>query len=134
MKEDVGTEVVVDVLLFQRRQSGAEDQGATWDDVVEVAPDTNGEGTRHANRYFAEHPDMVLGDHAWTTSQYGPVYTCRPRMGLDLAHSLGPALAVFAEGRRLPAPQLLEAVRPKAPASSSAPRPRARRARMAATS
>ena len=114
MAADAGTEVVVDVLLFQRRQPGAEDHGAAWDEVVEVAPDTDGEGALRANRYFADHPEMVLGDHAWTTSQYGPVYTCRPRVGLDLADALSRALAVLAEGRRLPAPELPDASRPKA--------------------
>ena len=115
MAADAGTEVVVDVLLFQRRQPGAEDHGAAWDTVVEVAPDTDGEGTLCANRYFAEHREMVLGDHAWTTSQYGPVYTCRPRHGLDLAEALGRALAVLAEGRRLPAAELPSADRRKTP-------------------
>ena len=115
MAADAGTEVVVDVLLFQRRQPGAKDAGAPWDTVVEVAADTDGEGTLHANRYFAEHPEMVLGEHAWTTSQYGPVYTCRPRPGLDLPDALGQALSLFAEGRRLPMPELSGADRPKAP-------------------
>ena len=58
---------------------------------------------------------MVLGEHAWTTSQYGPVYTCRPRPGLDLPDALGQALSLFAEGRRLPMPELSGADRPKAP-------------------
>lgn len=115
MAADAGTEVVVDVLLFQRRQLDAEDAGAPWDTVVEVAGDTDGEGTLHANRYFAEHPEMVLGEHAWTTSQYGPVYTCRPRPGLDLPDALDRALALLAEGRRLPLPELPGADRPKAP-------------------
>ena len=115
MAADAGTEVVVDVLLFQRRQPGAKDAGAPWDTVVEVAADTDGEGTLHANRYFAEHPEMVLGEHAWTTSQYGPVYTCRPRPGLDLPDALGQALSLFAEGRRLPMPELPGADHPKAP-------------------
>ena len=115
MKADAGTEVVVDVLLFQRRQPGAEDTGAAWDAVAEVRSDTDGEGALHANRYFAENPEMVLGDHAWTTSQYGPVYTCRPRAGLDLADALGRALAVLANGRRLPLPDLPKGERAKAP-------------------
>ena len=33
------------------------------------------------NRYFAEHPEMVLGEHALRRGIYGPAltYTCRPR-------------------------------------------------------
>ena len=33
------------------------------------------------NRYFAEHPEMVLGEHAMRRGIYGPAltYTCRPR-------------------------------------------------------
>jgi len=76
-----GTEVVVDLLFFQRRAPDGEPGGATWDELAEVvaAQDGEGEGALHVNRYFAEHPEMVLGTHAWTTSQYGPAYTCRGR-------------------------------------------------------
>ncbi|MDA8253387.1 MAG: methyltransferase, partial [Rhodospirillales bacterium] len=115
MKEEAGTEVVVDVLIFQRRRPKAEPNGPAWHDVVEVATDADGEGALHANRYFAEHPEMVLGAHAWTSSQYGPTYTCRPHQGLDLETALGRALAVLAEGVRLPAPELPQSGRPKAP-------------------
>ena len=84
-------------------------------DVVEVAPDTDGEGTLCANRYFRDHPEMVLGEHAWTSSQYGPVYTCRARNGVDVEAALSRALAMLSEGLRLPAPELPKADRPKAP-------------------
>ncbi|MDA8250834.1 MAG: methyltransferase, partial [Rhodospirillales bacterium] len=119
MKEEAGTEVVVDVLLFQRRRPEAGPNSPAWLDLAEVAPDADGEGALQANRYFAEHPEMVLGTHAWTSSQYGPTYTCRPHQGLDLATALGRALAVLAEGVRLPAPELpsrsAQPGRPKAP-------------------
>ena len=81
-----GTEVVVDLLFFQRRAPGQEAGGAAWDDLAEVLPTTEDEGALHANRYFVEHPEMVLGTHAWTTSSYGPIYTCRARdEDLDVA-------------------------------------------------
>ncbi len=86
-----GTEVVVDLLFFQRRAPGQEPGGAAWDELAEVLPATDGEGPLHANRYFAEHPEMVLGTHAWTTSSYGPVYTCRAR-GDDLQDALAAAI------------------------------------------
>ena len=57
-----GTEVVVDLLFFQRRAPGQEPAGAVWDELAEVLPATDGEGPLHANRYFAEHPEMVLGN------------------------------------------------------------------------
>ncbi|MBE7210591.1 MAG: methyltransferase [Gluconacetobacter diazotrophicus] len=114
MKADAGTEVVVDVLVFQRHHPETSGHPVEWADVVEVAPDTDGEGTLSANRYFRNHPEMVLGDHAWTSSQYGPVYTCRAREGVDVEAALGRALAVLSEGVRLPAPDLSKSDRPKA--------------------
>jgi len=69
-----GTEVVADLLFFQRRAAGQTAGGAAWDTLAEVLPAADGEGALHVNRYFAEHPEMVLGAHAWTTSPYGPAY------------------------------------------------------------
>ena len=74
-----GTEVVVDVLFFQKRAPGQEPAGAVWDALREVLPakDAPDEGALQVNTYFATHPEQVLGQHAWTTSSYGPIYTCR---------------------------------------------------------
>jgi len=77
-----GTEVVVDVLFFQKRMHGAEPAGVAWDGLCEVTPvEDVGEGPMHVNRFFAERPEMVLGRHAWTSSAYGPIYTCRATAG-----------------------------------------------------
>jgi hypothetical protein len=62
MKADAGTEVVVDILFFQRRETGAATNGILWQDVAEVRPDAEGEGALFANRYFADRPEMVLGE------------------------------------------------------------------------
>lgn len=115
MQAEAGTEVVVDVLVLRRRQDGTVPNGAAWHDLAEVAADEDGEGALYANRYFVEHPEMVLGRHAWTSSAYGPTYTCRPYQGLNLEAALGGTLAVLAEGARLPAPELLQSAREKAP-------------------
>jgi N12 class adenine-specific DNA methylase len=115
MQAEAGTEVVVDVLVLRRRPAGADVDGPAWHNLAEVAPGEDGEGALQANRYFAEHPEMVLGTHAWTSSAYGPAYTCRPRPGLDLETALGRALAMLAEGVRLPAPEVPPSTRPKAP-------------------
>ncbi len=96
-----GTEVVVDLLFFQRRGAGQEPGGAAWDTLAEVLPATNGEAPLHANRYFAEHPEMVLGRHVWTTSSYGPVYTCRANDG-DLVGCLSAAIDRLPRGIHRP--------------------------------
>ncbi len=87
MRATAGTDVVADLLVFQRRDAGQSSAGAAWIDLaaVEAAPDDDGDDADPAgiqvNRYFAEHPEMVLGDHAQRRGIYGPAltYTCRPR-------------------------------------------------------
>ena len=49
------------------------------------------------NRYFLEHPEMVLGRHARTSSPFGPAYSCLPNAQEDIEELLDSAL------RRLPA-------------------------------
>jgi N12 class adenine-specific DNA methylase len=93
MRAAAGTEVVVDILAFRRRADGEAPGGAAWIDLVPAdlaatdADDTTDAGDGSApssvavNRYFGEHPEMVLGEHALKRGIYGPgpVYTCRPR-------------------------------------------------------
>ena len=96
MHASAGTEVVIDILVFQRRDIGAAPGGAAWIDVAPVQPASTDEEddeaadtkspaspTIQVNRYFAEHPEMVLGDHALRHGIYGPAltYTCLPRPG-----------------------------------------------------
>ncbi len=76
-----GTEVVVDLLFLQRRAPGQAPNDTVWRDLAEIEVDEPGEGRLAVNRYFAEHPAMVLGRHAWTTSAHGPTYTCRAASG-----------------------------------------------------
>ncbi len=85
MRATAGTDVVVDLLVFQRRDAGQPPAGAAWIDLamVEAATDDDDADLSglQVNRYFAEHPEMVLGDHAVRRGIYGPAltYTCRPR-------------------------------------------------------
>jgi hypothetical protein len=88
-----GTDVVIDVLVFRRRADGEAPAGAVWIDLASVewvmtdaddeADDTDSPASAgiQVNRYFAEHPEMVLGEHALRRGIYGPglAYTCRPR-------------------------------------------------------
>lgn len=87
-KENAGTEVVTDVLFLRKRLPGESvktdpdgvlrnyNDNATrgafrvqpWETLKEIAtPD----GTAYINEYFADHPEMVLGEHALTGSMYG---------------------------------------------------------------
>lgn len=89
MRAAAGTEVVIDLLVFQRRAEGATAGGAAWIDLAPVANAVADEESDDGalspgilvNRYFAEHPEMVLGDHALRRGIYGPglAHTCRPR-------------------------------------------------------
>ena len=70
-KAAAGTEVVSDILFLQKR-----------DRIVDIEPEwvqlgTNGDGIP-MNRYFLDHPDMVLGEMKMVSGPYGPEPTCAP--------------------------------------------------------
>ena len=70
-KAAAGTEVVSDILFLQKR-----------DRMVDIEPDwvqlgTNDDGIT-MNRYFLDHPDMVLGEMKMVSGPYGPGPTCAP--------------------------------------------------------
>ena len=115
MLADAGTEVVVDVLVFRKRLVGEESRGTDWLDVRQVPDTDEGEGLLSVNGYFLDHPEMVLGRHAWTSSQFGPTYTCRGIEGQDLPDALARALQVATCGIRFPLPEAVTAERGKSP-------------------
>jgi N12 class adenine-specific DNA methylase len=107
MRATAGTDVVADILVFQRRAEGQPAGGTAWIDLAPVAAtaeddadgaaggDGSSSSTIQVNRYFAEHPEMVLGAHALKRGIYGPAltYTCRPRQdGASLEALLAEAL------------------------------------------
>ena len=89
MLAEAGTEIVVDILFFRKRLPGEQASSPEWMDLAEVEAEEPGEGPLWVNRYFADHPAMVLGRHAWTSSAFGPAYTCRASSGT----ALGPLLS-----------------------------------------
>ena len=113
MSAAAGTEVVVDVLFFQRRAFDAASNAVEWDSLMEVVPEEDGEPALFVNRYFAGHPDMVLGRHGRTSGPFGPTYTCRGDAGPVLAEALGRALACCPESIHTP-PDAPVAQRPEA--------------------
>ena len=70
-KAAAGTEVVSDILFLQKR-----------DRMVDIEPDWMQLGTTddgiQINRYFLDHPDMVLGEMKMVSGPYGPEPTCVP--------------------------------------------------------
>mgnify|MGYP000633211777 CR=1 FL=1 len=58
-----GTEVVVDVLFFQKRAPGDPPNAVAWDSLAEAVPEEDGEPALFVNRYFTDNPLMVLGTH-----------------------------------------------------------------------
>lgn len=91
-RRDAGTDVVVDILFFRKRKVGEPEGNQMWLDVDEVRPATDDEGAIRVNRWFARHPDFVLGIHALTSGPFGETYTCRPRAGEDLEVALTGAI------------------------------------------
>jgi N12 class adenine-specific DNA methylase len=87
-RADAGTDVGVDLLFFRKRRDGDAPGDDTWLDLAEIHPATEHEGTIRVNRHFAEHPEMVLGEHALASGPYGETYTCVPRPALVLEDAL----------------------------------------------
>ena len=86
-KANAGTEVVSDILFLQKREQ-ARVQEAEWVQTAE-----NPDGFR-INRYFLDHPEMVLGTPASENTQYGTQdYTVLPIPGADLAQQLHEAVS-----------------------------------------
>jgi hypothetical protein len=87
-KQNAGTEVVTDILFFQKKGDGVEDNGIRWTDAKEVKI---GDGSANVNEYFIDHPDMVLGKQALTGSMYrSDEYTVEPTG--DLVEQLAEAI------------------------------------------
>ncbi|MCW8060183.1 DEAD/DEAH box helicase family protein [Agrobacterium tumefaciens] len=91
-RRDAGTDVVADILFFRKRMAGEPEGDQTWLDVEEVRPATDVEGAIRVNRWFARHPDFVLGAHALTSGPFGDTYTCLPRAGEGLETALAAAV------------------------------------------
>ena len=85
-KANAGTEVVSDIIFLQKR-----------DRPIEIEPDwvhlgENADGFA-INRYFIDHPEMVLGRQTSESTQYGRQdFTVAPIEGADLAEQLSGAI------------------------------------------
>ncbi len=93
-RSDAGTDVVVDILFFRKRRVEEIAREDNWLDLQEGAGE-DGQEIR-VNRWFVDHPEMVLGRNALTSGPFGETYTCLPLNG-DLETALSLAI------ERLPA-------------------------------
>ncbi len=87
-RTEAGTNVVVDILFLRKRKVGEPEGDLSWLDIEEVRPAANDEGAIRVNRWFARHPDFVLGRHALMSGPFGETYTCLPRQGAGLDAAL----------------------------------------------
>ncbi|QPB24229.1 N-6 DNA methylase [Rhizobium sp. 007] len=96
-RQDAGTDVVVDILFLRKRRADEPATGDSWLELSEVQENQEGEGPIFVNRWFADHPDMVLGRHAIVSGPYGETYTCLPCES-DLEAALGSAIEMLPTG------------------------------------
>ena len=76
-RADAGTDVVVDILFFRKRHADEPAGDDSWLDLADVGLEGEGDSVR-INRWFVDHPEMVLGRHAITSGSFGETYTCQP--------------------------------------------------------
>lgn len=96
-RADAGTDVVVDILFFRKRKPDEPEGDVGWLEADEVVAAEDGDTAIRVNRWFARHPDFVLGTHAMTSGPFGETYTCRPCAGVDLEEALTAAVSLLPE-------------------------------------
>ena len=85
--QNAGTQVVADILFLQKRDRAIE----TEPEWVHLGKSAEG---FTVNQYFADNPDMVLGQLTEENTQYGrQECTCAPIAGADLSEQLRDAMA-----------------------------------------
>lgn len=84
-KKNAGAEVVSDIIFLQKR-----------DRPLDIAPEWTQTGQTQdgfsINRYFLDHPEMVLGRQKPESTAHGMDYTVNPIEGLELADQLHDAV------------------------------------------
>lgn len=109
-KENANTEVTTDILMLRKRSPGEIPKSPAWKDVVEI---TSSEGeTITVNEYFAQHPEMMLGDMRLEGRMYRRNEPTLVTNGRDLSEQLAIAVArlpanVFRTRERIETPALL---------------------------
>ena len=85
-QRNANTSVVSDILFFQKRDRASIEE-PEWLNLKETAKGYS------VNAYFAEHPEMVLGDFTTESTQYGKQeVTVKPKEGITLEEQLKEAV------------------------------------------
>ena len=79
--KNAGTEVTSDIIFLQKRETPPQ----YLPDWVEAGQTADGVPV---NKYFEQHPEMVLGTMAWETGMYGQETSCVPLPEADLKEQL----------------------------------------------
>ena len=107
--QNAGTSVTADILVFRKRKTGEPSNGIGFVSTTQIGEGTyeeNGETRTKpilVNEYFAEHPDMMLGEmmtafDAGSGGLYsGASQTLKPKDGADLAKELEKVIAQLPE-------------------------------------
>ena len=84
-KKNAGTEVTTDIIFLKKRDKVTDIE----DDWVQV--ETTNDGIK-MNKYFIEHPEMILGEMQEVSTQYGMDYACKPFENANLEELLEKAI------------------------------------------
>ena len=91
-KANAGTEVVSDIIFLQKRDRPIEIEPDWVHTGIWRNPGANADGFA-INRYFIDHPEMVMGRQTSESTQYGRQdFTVAPIEGADLAEQLSGAI------------------------------------------
>lgn len=85
-KKNAGTEVTSDIIFLQKRDK-LTDIEPEW---VNLGYDSNG---IRLNRYFVDHPEMILGNMVMQSSRFGQESACKAREGEELSVLLNIAVS-----------------------------------------
>ncbi len=96
-----GTEVTSDIIFLKKRDSVRERD----EDWMHLAEDENG---LSYNKYFVDHPEMVLGSMEEVSGRFGNTLACLPRENADLKELLARASTEIAKNAKYEEIELLD--------------------------
>ena len=85
-KQNAGTEVTADIIFLQKREKMAVEK-PNWCYTSEISDGIS------VNQYFADHPEMILGEMKLVSGRYGEEAACVPIEGADLKEQLSVAVS-----------------------------------------